>query len=188
MYKAINYTTLTLLPKIANPNTVKDYSPINCFTILYKLAVKVLAGRLQKIMNYIISEAQESFFHGRRIAGNIILAHELVLEGLSFPDKFIKWLMTYVRTLNHTILLNGESVEPFNDAKGLRQGDPISPFLGDTSPVQKLHECFTIFSTASGLQENLAKSSIYCGGIESKFREAIYQTLDTLKDNCPLSI
>lgn len=128
--------------------------------MLYKLIAKVLAGRLQKIMSFIISEAQAGFIPGRRIADNIILAHELVksysrkhisprcmikvdlqkaydsvewayleqvLEGLAFPEKFTKWIMVCVRTVNYTILLNGETVEPFNAARGLRQGDPISP-------------------------------------------------------------
>ncbi|XP_070042550.1 uncharacterized protein [Nicotiana tomentosiformis] len=38
----------------------------------------VLAVRLQKVMNCIISEAQAGFSPRRRIADNIILAHELV--------------------------------------------------------------------------------------------------------------
>ncbi|XP_075087762.1 secreted RxLR effector protein 78-like [Nicotiana tabacum] len=130
--------------------------------MLYKLIAKVLDGRLQKVMSYIILEAQSGFIPGRRIDDNIILAHELVksymrkyispgcmikvdlqkaydsvewvyleqvLEGLAFPDKFIKWVMACVRIVNYTILLNGEFVEPFNAAKGMRQGDPIFPFL-----------------------------------------------------------
>lgn len=78
LYKAINCTTLTLIPKIPNPTTVKDYRPIACCTVLYKLISKVLAARLQKVMSYIISEAQAGFVPGRGIADNIVLAHELV--------------------------------------------------------------------------------------------------------------
>lgn len=37
--------------------------------------------------------------------------------------------MECVKTVNYTILINGNTSEPFNAAKGLRQGDPISPFL-----------------------------------------------------------
>ncbi|XP_019252765.1 PREDICTED: uncharacterized protein LOC109231561 [Nicotiana attenuata] len=59
MFPAINCTTITLLPKIPNPVTIKDFKPIACCTT-------------------IISEAQERFIPGRKIADNIILAHELV--------------------------------------------------------------------------------------------------------------
>ncbi|XP_070036091.1 uncharacterized protein [Nicotiana tomentosiformis] len=34
-----------------------------------------------------------------------------------------------VKTVNYSILINGEPTTPFDVAKGLRQGDPISPFL-----------------------------------------------------------
>ncbi|XP_075093694.1 uncharacterized protein LOC142173014 [Nicotiana tabacum] len=78
MYLAINCTTITLLPKILNPVTIKDFRPIACCTVLYKLISKVIAGRLKRIMPYIISEAQSGFIPGRKIADNIILAHELV--------------------------------------------------------------------------------------------------------------
>nr|XP_033517244.1 uncharacterized protein LOC104116348 [Nicotiana tomentosiformis] len=61
-----------------NPVTIKDFRPIACCTVLYKLISKVIAGRLQKIMSHIISEAQARFIPGRKIADNIILAHELV--------------------------------------------------------------------------------------------------------------
>lgn len=46
-----------------------------------------------------------------------------------FPKKFIRWKMNYVKIVNYSTLLNGESLEPFNTAKGLRQGDLTSPFL-----------------------------------------------------------
>ncbi|XP_075074427.1 uncharacterized protein LOC142162026 [Nicotiana tabacum] len=63
---------------IIKKNTIKDYRPIACCSILYKLISKVLAGRIQQIIASVISEAQASFISGRRIADNIILAHMLV--------------------------------------------------------------------------------------------------------------
>ncbi|XP_070043632.1 uncharacterized protein [Nicotiana tomentosiformis] len=78
LYKAINCTTVTLVPKVNKPTTVKEYRPIACCSILYKIISKILASRLQKVMPYIICEAQAGFIPGRKIANNAILAHELV--------------------------------------------------------------------------------------------------------------
>lgn len=78
LYKALNCTTLTLIPKVDKPVTVKDFRPIACCTLLYKTISEVLAARLQKVIANNISENQAGFIPGRRIADNIILAYELV--------------------------------------------------------------------------------------------------------------
>ncbi|XP_075086042.1 uncharacterized protein LOC142168789 [Nicotiana tabacum] len=66
------------VPKVTKPTTVKEYRPIACCSILYKMISKILASRLQKVMSFIICEAQAGFIPGRKIADNVILAHELV--------------------------------------------------------------------------------------------------------------
>lgn len=66
MFKGINCTALTLLPKIANPSTVKDFRPIACCTVLYKLIAKILASRLREVLPSIIYETQAGFIPGRK--------------------------------------------------------------------------------------------------------------------------
>lgn len=52
---------------------------------------------------------------------------------LSFPGKFISWVMECAKTVNYSVMFNGEPTAPFNAARGLRQGDLTSPFLFDFS-------------------------------------------------------
>jgi len=52
-----------------------------------------------------------------------------MLEGLLFPSRFIHWIMECVSSTSYSIALNGGIYGMFKGRKGLRQGDPLSPFL-----------------------------------------------------------
>jgi len=52
-----------------------------------------------------------------------------VMTGLKFPDRFIGWIMQCVTSPSYSIGLNGGIWGMFKGKKGLRQGDPLSPFL-----------------------------------------------------------
>ncbi|GAB2284026.1 hypothetical protein Dimus_039637 [Dionaea muscipula] len=52
-----------------------------------------------------------------------------MLSALNFPPVFTHWLMTCVSTASYSISINGQIHGFFNGRKGLRQGDPLSPYL-----------------------------------------------------------
>jgi hypothetical protein len=55
---------VVLIPKVNSPFGLGDYRPISLLGCLYKLIAKVLAARMAKMMNSIISSNQLAFIKG----------------------------------------------------------------------------------------------------------------------------
>jgi hypothetical protein len=54
---------------------------------------------------------------------------QTTLETLGFPQHLTNTIMKCVKTVNFSILINGKPFKQFNLQRGLRQGDPLSPYL-----------------------------------------------------------
>ena len=52
-----------------------------------------------------------------------------VMLSMNFSSTWVNWVMECVTTIQYTLLLNGSPTEPFYPSRGIRQGDPISPYL-----------------------------------------------------------
>nr|GEX25603.1 RNA-directed DNA polymerase, eukaryota [Tanacetum cinerariifolium] len=52
-----------------------------------------------------------------------------VLRKFGFGDKWCNWIQCFLKSLRGSIIVNGSPTEEFQFGKGLKQGDPLSPFL-----------------------------------------------------------
>lgn len=82
MPRSVNATLLTLIPKNpgASSSTIKDFRPISCCNVLYKIISKILANRLKILLPDFIEPNQSAFVKGRLLLENILLATELVKD------------------------------------------------------------------------------------------------------------
>ncbi|KAL6228109.1 hypothetical protein ACLB2K_002063 [Fragaria x ananassa] len=75
--REINYTHVTLIPKVKTPDTMNQLRPISLCNVLYKIGSKVLANRMKPMLESIISESEIAFVLGRHISDNSIIAFEV---------------------------------------------------------------------------------------------------------------
>ncbi|XP_052109895.1 uncharacterized protein LOC127741467 [Arachis duranensis] len=54
---------------------------------------------------------------------------DIVLQKMGFGRRWREWVMECVSTSSMSVLVNGSPTKPFMMERGLRQGDPLSPFL-----------------------------------------------------------
>ena len=59
---------------------MKDYRPISCCNVLYKVISKIIANRLKGTLPEFISLNQSAFVKDRLLLENLLLATELVKD------------------------------------------------------------------------------------------------------------
>lgn len=78
--KRLNYGVITLVPKIKEANTIKQYRPICLLNVDYKCFTKLLTNRLVLVAQRVIDKNQFDFIKGRNNLEGVVVLHEVLHE------------------------------------------------------------------------------------------------------------
>lgn len=153
-----NASFIVLISKVTSPQGINDFRPISLIGCLYKIVTKILARRIKGVLPKLIDDRQSTFLGGRNMLDGVVVANEIVHAAKSDKKPTIllkvdfekaydtvdwgflkymmrrmnfcgRWIESFLTFALVSILVNGSPGEEFHLERGIRQGDPLAPFL-----------------------------------------------------------
>uniref|UniRef100_A0A803PLV2 Reverse transcriptase domain-containing protein n=1 Tax=Cannabis sativa TaxID=3483 RepID=A0A803PLV2_CANSA len=134
MPEEFNEAVIALMPKVEMPCKAVDYRPIRAGAFVKG---RSLAHNILIFQDLIKNYSRENVSPRCALKIDLSKAYdtldwsflEELLKSYRFPTKFIHWIMVCLRDTSCVLMMNGWLQKSFKGAKGLIQGDPISPML-----------------------------------------------------------
>lgn len=76
MMSLTNETLICLIPKMAQPDSIPQYQPINLCNTLYKLVTNIMVNRIRPTLPFLIFPNQRSFILGRKCTDDVMIVQE----------------------------------------------------------------------------------------------------------------
>jgi hypothetical protein len=96
----LNYSLISLIPKLKESNNMKQYIPICLLGVDYKWFTKLLTKRLTTLAEKIISKTQTTFIPGRNILEGAMILHEILHELRGKKKKGIIMKLDFEKAYN----------------------------------------------------------------------------------------
>ncbi|GAU23387.1 hypothetical protein TSUD_334350 [Trifolium subterraneum] len=190
LYKAANFTLVTLIPKHKEVKRIKEYRPISCYSTIYKIISKVLTKRMGEVMTSIVGQNQVAFVpvatsvsYRFNINGNYATTMEATC-GLRQGDLISPLLFVIMMEYLNRCFQRMQKNHNFDfhtkcEKIGLTNlcfADDLLLFArGDEGSVTIMMEAFDKFSKSTGLKVNPSKCCIFFGGVDHSIKDNIKQ-------------
>nr|GEV61591.1 retrovirus-related Pol polyprotein from transposon TNT 1-94 [Tanacetum cinerariifolium] len=183
--KGCNFSFIALIPKVMDVKHLKDFRPISLIGCQYKIIGKILANRLILVIGDIARKEQLLMFQVdfQKAFDSVRWDHlDDILGKYSFEIKWRGWIRGCLQSFKASVLVNGSPTDEFSFHRGLRQGDPLSPFFF-ILVMESLHVSFQRLID----RVNVHKSSIYGVGVRQADVQHMAENFGCISNNLPFT-
>ncbi|XP_021984670.1 uncharacterized protein LOC110880455 [Helianthus annuus] len=98
--RGCNSSFISLIPKTNNPQVISNFRPINLIGCISKVVTKILASRLKKVMDFLVSDVQTTYIEGRSILEGPLIINEIISREKSSKRKIMLFKVDFEKAFD----------------------------------------------------------------------------------------